>query len=255
MESQGKTYSDNNYWDKLRKAGDSSGKQRVELDGSNGEREFDVEILTAAKTKRVLDLGCGKGQFTIEIAGKAKEVVGVDFSREGIASAEQNLSRSKLKNVTFQQASADDLPFDDSQFDVVVSRRGPATATQQILAEAFRVLRKGGLLMEITIGEKDKENIKQIFGRGQNYLAGNVADSKKKMLEKAGFKIVKIEEYVATEVFKSMDDLLIRLRTAPIIPDFYEEKDRKYLLAVEQKCTTSRGVETPIHRITIVARK
>ena len=60
---------------------------------------------------------------------------------------------------------------------------------------------------------------------------------------------------MATEVFRSLNDLIIRLKTAPIIPEFDVDKDRHRLDAVTARCTTERGIETPVHRVVLTAKK
>jgi SAM-dependent methyltransferase len=251
-----RTYEDKEYWSRVYRLSDHLVKEHVALDGSDGESEFDAEVLRAVEDKEALDVGCGDGSFTMEIAKRARKVVGVDFSEEALARAAKGRSFTAQENVRFQQADANSLPFADAEFDLVVSRRGPMTANMGTLAEAHRVLRPGGLLMEITIGERDKENLKEIFGRGQMCgVEQRVAITKRQMLERAGFKEIATRDYVATEIFPSMKRLIIRLIDSPIIPGFDAEKDERFLAEVEKRCKTPRGIETPSHRVAIVARK
>jgi len=240
----------------LRRSRDRLSHEHVFTDGNDGENEFDAKILNAVADQVVLDVGCGIGEFTLRIAERAREVVGVDFSEEANHRAETNLSRKRIRNCRFKQADANELPFPDAAFDVVVSRRGPVTSSMQSLLEAFRVLREGGILMEITIGEKDKNNLLRIFGRGQMYgTTERVVVTKGRMLEDAGFLIVEIKDYLGTEIFRTLDDLIIRLNSAPIIPNFDVKRDQKYLEKAEGICKTRRGIETEVHRVTMIAAK
>jgi len=251
-----RTYEDREYWSRVYRLGDHLVKEHVALDGNDGESEFDDKILRAAKGKEILDVGCGDGSFTLEIAKRAKRVVGVDFSEEALARAMKDQSITTRENVRFQQADANSLPFADAEFDAVISRRGPVTANRRTLSEAYRVLKRNGLLMEITIGEKDKENLGKIFGRGQMYgIKERIAISKKRMLERARFRGIVTRDYIATEIFPSMKRLVIRLNDSPIIPGFDAKKDERFLTTVERRCRTPRGIETPAHRVTIIARK
>lgn len=253
---QDRTYEDQEYWNRLRKSRDNLPSDNVVTDGNSGEDEFDTKILQTTAGKIVLDVGCGIGEFTIKMARRATEVVGVDFSEEAIHRAKTNLKRVDRMNCKFKQADANQLPFPNARFDVVLSRRGPVTSNIQSLSEAHRILRSGGTLMEITIGEKDKAKIIKIFSRGQMFRqTERVALSKRRMLENVGFLIVEIKEYLATEIFRTVEDLIIRLKSAPIIPDFDVERDEKYLERVEQTCKTTRGIETEVHRVTIIAAK
>jgi SAM-dependent methyltransferase len=251
-----RTYEDQEYWNNLRRLRDRPSHEHVFTDGNDGENEFDAKILYTVVNRVVLDVGCGIGEFTLRIAERAREVVGVDFSEEAVRRAEKNLGRMGRRNCKFRQGNADKLPFPDAAFDVVVSRRGPVTSSPQSLLEAFRVLKEGTTLMEITIGEKDKNNILRIFGRGQMYgITERVAVTKGRMLEDAGFLIVEMKDYLGTEIFRTLDDLITRLNSAPIIPNFDVKRDEKYLKQVELECRTSRGIETEVHRVTIIATK
>ena len=110
--------------------------------------------------------------------------------------------------------------------------------------------------MEITIGERDKQNIALIFGRGQMLgVRGQVSSIKRRMLEKIGFRKIVVRDYLGTEVFRGMEDLLVRLRSAPIIPSFEVKKDRKYLQRVQKECMTERGIETPVHRVVLIGSR
>lgn len=72
--------------------------------------------------ERVLDLGCGDGRITAEIAGRLPHgsVLGTDASQEMIAFAARTFPSTAHPNVTFQVADAAKLPFAD-EFDLVVS--------------------------------------------------------------------------------------------------------------------------------------
>lgn len=244
------------YWNRKWRLREQRLREKVILDGSDGEREFDYEILKRASGKNTLDVGCGPGEFTLRVGRTAELVTGIDTSEVALEFAKRNLARSGFKNVTFRCGSARRLPFPDKSFDLVYSRRGPASDSRRNLAEVLRVLRRGGTFMEITIGERDKQNLAEIFGRGQMLgFKGQVSAVKKRWLEKVGFKNSVARDYLGTEVFRSLDDLIIRLKTAPIVPKFDVERDRRFLDIVRGKCMTERGIETPVHRVFLIATK
>ena len=226
------------------------------LDGSDGEVEFDREVQKRGLGKDVLDVGCGPGEFTLRTARKAKSIVGIDPSRTALTLAKRNLANSGIKNATFRYGDIKQLSFPNENFDMVYSRRGPASDSKHNLGEVLRVLKGGGTFMEICIGERDKQNLAEIFGRGQmRGFRGQVSSVKKRWLTEVGFREVVSRDYVGTETFHSLDDLVVRLRTAPIIPSFDVKKDRMFLEAVEEQCTSDQGIETPVHRVTLMARK
>ena len=230
--------------------------ERVFLDGSDGEEEFDAELRRNARGKEILDVGCGPGEFTLQMARNAKSVTGVDSSSVALNLAKKNLAGSGLRNVGFRQGDSGKHPFPGGTFDLVYSRRGPASDTMRNLAEVLRVLRPVAGLLEISFGERDKRNIAEIFGRGQKHgFRGHVSVVKRRWLEEVGLLEVAVRDYLGTEVFRSMADLVVRLRSAPIIPSFDIEKDRGFLEEVGRRCATERGVETPVHRVVLIARK
>ena len=201
-----------------------------------------------------LDVGCGDGPFTIRMAERAREVVGVDFSRIQISKARENLANSGRKNLRFEMGNAGSLHFPTETFDLVTCRRRPITDRTISLREAHRVLKRNGTLMEITIGERDKKNLIQVFGRGQMLGSERVVAVKERLLGETGFRNLEIKEYIATQIFRTLKDLIVRLKDSPIIPEFDEEKDRQYLEKIAKNYRSKKGIETPTHRVTIIAQ-
>src|SRR5215472_3655718 len=100
----------------------------------------------------VLDIATGPGEPALTMAslvGSEGKVVGVDPIPEMIAAARREASRVGLRNVQFEVASADRLPFAANTFDAVVSRFGvmffpsPVDAVREML----RVLKPGQKLV------------------------------------------------------------------------------------------------------------
>ncbi|HEY8616242.1 class I SAM-dependent methyltransferase [Phenylobacterium sp.] len=97
--------------------------------------------------ERLLDIGCGAGETTLELAAAAPggEVVGVDISRPLLDVAR---ARPAPAGVSFLEADAQAYPFDPASFDGVFSRFGvmffadPAAAFRNIR----RALKPGGRL-------------------------------------------------------------------------------------------------------------
>jgi ubiquinone/menaquinone biosynthesis C-methylase UbiE len=70
--------------------------------------------------KRVIDVGCGDGRMALGCAPYASDVVGVDPDPEAIRLARQKVRETGVTNTTFKVGVAQDLPFPDEHFDVVI---------------------------------------------------------------------------------------------------------------------------------------
>jgi SAM-dependent methyltransferase len=115
----------------------------VKLFASASDQAIDslLNAVTAKPDLRALDLCCGHGNVSEALVSRGCEVVGVDFSPAMLAFA-----REKMPRATFTEADAQDLPFEDAEFDIVVSNLGVCHVPDQprALAEVRRVLRPGG---------------------------------------------------------------------------------------------------------------
>jgi len=100
--------------------------------------------------KRVLDVGCGAGQelspFVVE---KNALGVGIDLApKAGQAGRSLFASQTLLGTVAFVRAAAEDLPFRNESFDVVICRNAlPYTDNGRALDEIERVLRPAGVCL------------------------------------------------------------------------------------------------------------
>ncbi|MCP5061059.1 MAG: class I SAM-dependent methyltransferase, partial [Ignavibacteriae bacterium] len=57
----------------------------------------------------VVDVGCGTGRFSFQLAEHCKSIVGVDLSSKNISVAESNLKNSNFTNISFVHGNAIDL--------------------------------------------------------------------------------------------------------------------------------------------------
>lgn len=97
--------------------------------------------------QRVLDVGTGTGVAAITAARAGARAVGVDPTPELLERARENARLAQV-GVEFRQAGAEELPFPDAEFDVVVSHFGHmfAPRAQRAADELLRVLKPGGAL-------------------------------------------------------------------------------------------------------------
>ena len=113
----------------------------------------------------ILDIGCGAGVDTIIAAlmvGPSGSVTGIDLVPEMLERAEENARLVGALNVEFMEGSAEEIPFFDCTFDVVVSNGMFNLVVDKVkaLSEVYRVLKSGGRFMladQILAGELPKE--------------------------------------------------------------------------------------------------
>ena len=105
----------------------------------------------------VLDVGCGTGDLTLEVArrvGSSGLVAGIDAATEMVERARKKARRRHM-TVDFRVEPVEKLSFADQTFDVVVNslvfHRLPDALKQQALAEIHRVLKPGGRLLLVDL--------------------------------------------------------------------------------------------------------
>jgi len=107
-------------------------------------------LLGVAEGNRVLDIGCGSGVVTRELArrvGPSGRAVGVDPSPAFFAVARELAEAEKLAGrMEFHQGSALDLPFPDGAFDVAIAATvlSHTPGGEAAIPEMARVVRRGG---------------------------------------------------------------------------------------------------------------
>lgn len=117
---------------------------------------------------RVLDLCCGTGDLAIEVAGRvgpSGEVVGADFSEPMLEIAREKEPGEGEAAVSFVNADALELPFEDHSFDALTIGFGARNLADldRGLAEMKRVLRPGGRLVILEITQPRRQPLKGFF--------------------------------------------------------------------------------------------
>lgn len=113
-----------------------------------------IEAAGAQPGMRVLDVGCGCGQTTLQLAervGPSGAVVGLDISAVMLARAEERANEAGLGNVAFRVADAQTEVF-AGDFDLVFSRFGVMffASPETAFANLRTALRPGGRLTALT---------------------------------------------------------------------------------------------------------
>lgn len=190
----------------------------------------------------VLDVGCGAGHYIAELRARgAAEVVGVDGSETLLGHA-----RERIAGVTAVRLHRHDLEepltfLADGSFDVVVMAlvHHHVEARRQLLAEAHRVLRPGGVLLLSTTHPTadwtwhggsyfDEDRVESTVGDGftVSYRRLTLQTLLNELLD-AGFALERVAEPRAAEEARHIDErrylktqqtpffLAVRMRKAP----------------------------------------
>jgi arsenite methyltransferase len=114
--------------------------------------------------ERVLDLGSGAGTDSLVAAlqvGPEGSVTGIDMTSEMVDKAREGAAKLGLTNVTFTEAEAEELPFEDASFDVVISNGviDLIPDKETVFSSIFRVLDHGGRIQiaDVTIQQPVSE--------------------------------------------------------------------------------------------------
>lgn len=106
-----------------------------------------LEMLPPIRGLDGLDLGCGEGENTRQLARLGAKVCGIDIAPAFIGYARQSEEGEPL-GIAYETADAQALPFPDSSFDFATAFMSlmDMPAPDRALSEAARVLRPGGFL-------------------------------------------------------------------------------------------------------------
>jgi SAM-dependent methyltransferase len=109
-----------------------------------GAMEF-IERLGLATGTRVLDVACGSGNLSIPAARIGADVTGIDIAANLTETARRR-ARAEGLEITFDDGDAEEMPYPDASFDVVVTMFGAmfAPRPEVAAAEMLRVCRPGG---------------------------------------------------------------------------------------------------------------
>lgn len=104
-----------------------------------------VKFAGVAAGQRVLDVGCGTGVVAITAARRGAEVCGLDLTPTLVEIARHHAEVAGV-DVDFREGDAEELPYPDGSFDVVLSQFGHIFAPRPAVAlrEMLRVLKVGG---------------------------------------------------------------------------------------------------------------
>ncbi len=110
-------------------------------------RAANTRAVAPRRGQRILDLAAGTGASSVSLAASGAEVVAADFSPGMIAEGRRR--HGEIANLSFAEADATALPFEDDAFDAVTISFGLRNVNdpRKALAEMLRVTAPGGRIV------------------------------------------------------------------------------------------------------------
>lgn len=190
---------------------------------------------------RILDLGCGTGISTRQLAEKADAyIVGGDIDEMMLEKAQEFPS----KNIAYVVAAADKLPFDSGEFDAVTAFSAfHWFRDEKSIQEIQRVLKQGGIFF--VVNNNDMGGYRMDFGEKLERLLGKTLPHPKRsyepseILRSAGF--VDVQEFVVPndEEF-SLEDALLHIQSAAVWNEVPTDKEDEVIELMKQHILKNR---------------
>ncbi len=163
-----------------------------------------------AKGKRLLDVACGTGRTLAQIAQAHPELklYGLDLSPYYVQQARELLA--DVRDVSLVSENAEHMPFADALFDVVTSvylfHELPKNARRRVIAEMYRVLAPGGLLVIEDSGQyAESSDIRFFLERfpedfHEPFYRDYLKDDLRAALEESGFEVASVDPCFVAKV-------------------------------------------------------
>lgn len=158
--------------------------------------------------KDILEIGCGKGRITRDLASRARHIVATDPDVNALGVARTTIS---FQNIDFMEESSGipDLP--DGSFDVVIYTLSlhhvPITAMLESLNKAASLLKKDGFIIVLEPGDQGSFTLaKEQFGAGSGNEGPAKAAAIKAMQSLAGWNVDETYYFYTQFQFDSYED-------------------------------------------------
>jgi ArsR family transcriptional regulator len=139
----------------------------------------------------VVDIGCGEGYLTVEVARWARRVIAVDRAPAVLARAKALAGRRRADNITFKRGEIDRLPLDAGSVDLALLSQAlhHSADPARTLAEAVRVVRPGGRILILDLRAHEEHWVRDKLGDRQ---LGFSDEALRLLLKDAGLSDIKL---------------------------------------------------------------
>lgn len=214
---------------------------------------YDYVIKTFPLQGRVvLDIGTGEGLKFTRLSPYISLGVGIDTEPKMISLAGKYKKSKNLHNLRFLVMNSNKIQFPDEFFDIIVCRHASFS-----LKEVYRLLKLKGIFITQQVHERDKQNLKELFGKGQNfkqpsdkYLKQIIQIAKKIGFKKISHKFSNLDYY-----FNSKQHLIDYLKMSPVISDFNLRKEKPLVDKFSKKNQTKKGIKSNSARFLVMMKK
>ena len=207
---------------------------------------YDLLGKLSNKESKILDLGTGGGEKLLSSFPESKEILGTDYSKSMIETANKNLAKSGRGGITCRVMDNLAMDVPDNNFDIVVARNTVIDPMQ-----IYKCLKDGGSLLVHGVDQHDCHSLKLLFKRGQAFNDTkpiSIIDYENVL--KAGFRDVELVPLHVNEYFKNKDLFVEFLTKVPILDDFREEGDdsKDYYYGTIDEETINKYISNNTHQ-------
>lgn len=250
---------DKNWTEQYRNASNLKARIRIhELFSTNkqGWMPWYFEQLNIPERARILELGCGDGNFwarNIERIPEGWDVILTDFSQGMLKDAKKNL-KSKDGRFKYKIVDAEDITFPDESFDAVIANHMlyHVADIEKAFSEIKRVLKKGGYFYASTVGKDHMAQMREMVTRFDFKLmaAKSFHQTERFQLENG---LKEVSNWFRDVKLKRYEDNLIVTEPGPLVDyifsmlgnvkeSFDKEKMKQFYDFLGNEITRSKGM-------------
>jgi SAM-dependent methyltransferase len=198
----------------------------------------------------VLDAGCGTGRLARIISQSHPDVliIATDVSLPMCRLAAKNCCGRQVMVVRTPTSKIPPMPFRNSVFDIVLNRLAPMDPV-----ESFRLLRSGGYAVRARWVDAFWQEISQLFAKDRLIRFPTDLEPKEALFQ-AGFSEAESHAWRLTKT-RSLKEVVMVLRYAPILRDFDETADQPLLSKLEALYGDKDGIRLTEGESFVIGRR